>query len=110
MHESSPAMSAVACSNLSFSWPDETPLFEALSFTVGDGRTGLVAPNGAGKSTLLKLIAGEYRPSAGSVTVEGSLGYLPQTLPFDAYRSVADVLGVAAVLEALTALADGDAR
>ena len=75
---------SIICSNLSFSWPDDTPLFEDLSFTVGDGRTGLVAPNGAGKSTLLKLIAGEYRPSAGSVTVEGSLGYLPQTLPFDA--------------------------
>ena len=102
--------SSIICSNLSFSWPGETPLFEALSFTVGDGHTGLVAPNGAGKSTLLKLIAGEYRPSAGSVTVEGSLGYLPQTLPFDAHRSVTDVLGVAPVLEALTALADGDAR
>src|SRR4051812_28296888 len=101
---------SITCSNLSYSWPGETPLFEALSFTVGDGHTGLVAPNGAGKSTLLKLIAGEYRPSVGSVTVEGSLGSLPQTLPFDAHRSVADVLGVAAVLEALTALADGDAR
>ena len=63
---------AIVCSNLSFSWPGETPLFEELSFTVGDGHTGLVAPNGAGKSTLLKLIAGEYRPSAGSVTVDGS--------------------------------------
>ena len=75
---------SITCSNLSFSWPGDTPLFEELSFTIGDGHTGLVAPNGAGKSTLLKLIAGEYRPSAGSVTVEGSLGYLPQTLPFDA--------------------------
>ena len=101
---------SITCSNLSFSWPGETPLFEALSFTVGDGHTGLVAPNGAGKSTLLKLIAGEYRPSAGSVTVEGSLGYLPQTLPFDAHRSAAEVLGVAPVLEALKALTDGDAR
>jgi ATPase subunit of ABC transporter with duplicated ATPase domains len=100
---------SIVCSNLSFSWPGETPLFEELSFTVGDGRTGLVAPNGAGKSTLLKLIAGEYRPSAGSVIVDGSLGYLPQTLPFDACRTVADLLGVASLLDALTALADGDA-
>ena len=46
-------MSSIVCSNLSFSWPDDTPLFTDLSFTVGDGRTGLVAPNGAGKSTLL---------------------------------------------------------
>jgi ATPase subunit of ABC transporter with duplicated ATPase domains len=100
--------SAIVCSNLCFSWPGETPLFEALSFTVGDGRTGLVAPNGAGKSTLLKLIAGEYRPSSGSVTIDGALGYLPQTLPFAAERTVAEVLGVAPVLDALDALADGD--
>src|SRR4029077_804732 len=99
----------IACSNLSFSRPDDTPLFTELSFTIGDGRTGLVAPNGAGKSTLLKLIAGEYHPTAGTITVDGTVGYLPQALPFDAERSVADVLGVARILDALTALAAGDA-
>jgi ATPase subunit of ABC transporter with duplicated ATPase domains len=96
-------MSSIVSSNLSFSWPDDTPLFTDLSFTVGDGRTGLVAPNGAGKSTLLKLIAGEYKPASGSVTADGTVGYLPQTLPFVAGRSVADVLGVAPILEALKA-------
>ena len=100
---------SIACSNLSFSWPDDTPLFTDLSFTVSDGRTGLVAPNSAGKSTLLKLIAGEYRPTAGTITVDGTTGYLPQTLPFAAEHSVADVLGVAPVLDALNALDGGDA-
>ncbi len=100
---------SIVLSNLSFSWPGDTPLFEDLSFSVGDGHTGLVAPNGAGKSTLLKLIAGVYLPSAGSVTVEGSVGYLPQTLSFDSERTAADVLGVAPVLDALNALACGDA-
>ncbi|MFC7100732.1 ATP-binding cassette domain-containing protein [Nonomuraea rubra] len=71
----------VICSGLSFSWPDDTPVFSGLSFSVGGGRTGLVAPNGAGKSTLLKLIAGELRPSGGDVSVQGVLGYLPQSLP-----------------------------
>ncbi len=102
-------MSSIVCSNLSFSWPDDTPLFTDLSFTVGDGLTGLVAPNGVGKSTLLKLIAGEYRPTSGSVTVDGTVGYLPQTLPFVVERSVADVLGVAPVLDALKALDAGEA-
>lgn len=55
---------SIVCSHLSFSWPDDTPVFEDLSFTVGAGRTGLVAPNGAGKSTLLRLIAGQLRPTA----------------------------------------------
>lgn len=100
---------SIVFSHLSFAWPDHTELFSDLSFTIGSGRTGLVAPNGAGKSTLLKLIAGEYLPSAGSVTVTGTVGYLPQTLPFVADLTVADVLGVAPVLDALAALAAGDA-
>ena len=99
---------SVVCSNLSFSWPDDTVLFSDLSFSVGPGRTGLVAPNGAGKSTLLKLIAGEYRPTAGSVSVDGTVGYLPQTLPFTGDLTVAAVLGIAPVLDALAALAAGE--
>ncbi|OMC32963.1 ABC transporter [Mycobacterium sp. GA-1841] len=100
---------SIVCSHLSFAWPDDVELFSDLSFSVGPGRTGLVAPNGAGKSTLLKLIAGEYRPSSGAVHVDGPVGYLPQTLPFTAELTVADVLGIAPVLDALAALADGDA-
>ncbi|MFA3878148.1 ribosomal protection-like ABC-F family protein [Streptomyces sp. MMCC 100] len=96
------------CSGLSFSWPDDTPVFEDLSFTVGTGRTGLVAPNGAGKSTLLKLIAGELRPTAGSVTVSGVLGHLPQALPLTGGLTVAEVLGVDAVIRAIDAVESGD--
>src|SRR3954463_16468986 len=90
-------------SGLSFAWPDDTPVFEDLSFTVGVGRTGLVAPNGAGKSTLLKLIAGELRPTGGTVSVEGVLGSLPQTLPLVGDRTIAEVLEVAPLLAALAA-------
>ncbi|MBP0458295.1 ABC-F family ATP-binding cassette domain-containing protein [Streptomyces montanisoli] len=99
---------SVVCSNLSFSWPDDTPVFRDLSFAVGGGRTGLVAPNGSGKSTLLKLIAGELAPSAGSVSVTGTLGHLPQTLPLAGALTVADVLGVAPVIRALDAVESGD--
>ncbi|HEX4226197.1 MAG TPA: ATP-binding cassette domain-containing protein, partial [Pseudonocardiaceae bacterium] len=99
---------AVVCSNLSFSWPDDTPVFADLSFTVGTGATGLVAPNGAGKSTLLKLIAGEYEPQRGSVTVDGVLGYLPQTLPLTGEPTVAEVLEIAPVVAALAAIESGD--
>ncbi|MEU4389617.1 ribosomal protection-like ABC-F family protein [Kribbella sp. NPDC023855] len=98
----------VVVSSLSFSWPDDTPVFDGLSFTVGAGRTGLVAPNGAGKSTLLKLIAGELKPRGGSVSVEGVVGYLPQTLPLVGDLTVAEVLGIAPIIQALNAIESGD--
>ena len=102
-------ISSVVCSNLSFAWPDETPVFEEVSFAVPSGRTGLVAPNGAGKSTLLKVIAGELRPTGGSVTVNGGLGYLPQHLPFAQQQTVAQVLGVDRIIAAVQAIESGDA-
>ncbi|MEU0512170.1 ribosomal protection-like ABC-F family protein [Amycolatopsis sp. NPDC006125] len=100
--------SRIVVSGLSFSWPDDTPVFDQLSFSVPDGRTGLVAPNGAGKSTLLKLIAGELTPSDGGVSVDGLLGYLPQDLPLTGEPTVAEVLGIEPVLRALAAVESGD--
>ncbi|MEV6740740.1 ribosomal protection-like ABC-F family protein [Streptomyces sp. NPDC051104] len=99
---------AIVSSNLSFAWPDDTPVFDDLSFAVAPGRTGLVAPNGSGKSTLLKLIAGELKPATGSVSVSGTLGYLPQSLPLTGNLTVAEVLGVAEVIRALDAVESGD--
>ncbi|MCG7596993.1 ABC-F family ATP-binding cassette domain-containing protein [Mycobacterium sp. PSTR-4-N] len=106
-------MPSIVFSHVSFAWPDETPLFTDLSFTVGPGRTGLVAPNGAGKSTVLRLAAGELHPAAGSVSTVGTVGYLPQTLPLLHDRTdgtVAELLGIADVLAALDALTAGDSR
>ncbi|MFE5325756.1 ABC-F family ATP-binding cassette domain-containing protein [Embleya sp. NPDC056575] len=104
-----PTAPAIVCSALSFAWPDGTPVCTDLDLSIGGGRTGLVGVNGAGKSTLLKLIAGELRPTAGSIALAGDLGYLPQHLPLDADRRVDDVLGIADTRAALHAIEAGDA-
>ncbi len=101
---------SVVCTRLSFAWPDGTTVFQDLSFSVSAGRTGLVAPNGVGKTTLLRLIAGELDPTAGHVTVNGTLGYLAQNLPLAGAVTVAEVLGVATTVAALHAIEAGDAR
>ncbi|MEE1783624.1 ABC-F family ATP-binding cassette domain-containing protein [Streptomyces sp. SP17BM10] len=99
---------SIVCSHLSFSWPDDTPVFRDLSFAVGPGRTGLVAPNGSGKSTLLRLVAGQLPPTEGTVATAGTVAYLPQDLPLTAGLTVAEVLGVAEVIRAIDAVESGD--
>lgn len=43
-----------------------------ITLTVEDGTVyGLVGYNGAGKTTLLKIVAGVYKPDAGSVHIDG---------------------------------------
>lgn len=97
----------VRVSQLRFAWPDGTPVFEDLSFTLGAQRTGLVAPNGAGKSTLMRLLAGQLAPASGRVEIAGNLAYLPQQLTLSGALRVAEVLGVADRLDALAAIASG---
>lgn len=102
------AGAAVTSSALSFGWPDGTPVFDGLSLTIGRGSTGLVGANGSGKSTLLRLLAGQLRPSQGSVSVTGSLAYLPQNITLDTSLRVDQALGVAARRAALRAIEAGD--
>lgn len=99
----------ITCTNLSFSWPDGTAVFDDFRLAVGPGRTGLVGLNGSGKSTLLKLIAGELTPAEGSVRVAGELGYLPQNLVLRTGLPVDRALGIEATRAALHAIESGDA-
>ncbi|WP_407836360.1 ABC-F family ATP-binding cassette domain-containing protein [Streptomyces sp. DSM 116496] len=105
----SPAPTFITCSDLSFDWPDGTPVFEGFQLAVGPGRTGLIGRNGCGKSTLLKLIAGELTPSEGQLAVAGTVGQLPQTVTFDTSLRVDEALGVRTTRAALHAIEAGEA-
>jgi macrolide transport system ATP-binding/permease protein len=75
-------------------------VLEDISFALERGEhVGLVGANGAGKSTLLRIITGEETSDSGEVQRGAGLdlGYLPQTLPDIAGRTIesllADALG-----------------
>ncbi len=60
-------------------------LVDALDLDVRSGEiVALTGPNGAGKSTLLRLLAGELRPTTGSVELDGEP--LPEVAPRDLAR------------------------
>ena len=48
----------------------------------------LIGPNGCGKSTLLKIVAGIEEPTAGTVTMSGTPGYVPQQPSLLPWRTV----------------------
>ena len=64
---------------------------DEVSFSASPGQlVGLIGHNGAGKSTTIKMLTGQLRPTAGSVTVDGidvladpgaartKIGYVPE--------------------------------
>lgn len=81
--------------DVSFAYPDGTPVLRGVSFTVPAGsRVALVGPSGAGKSTILALVEGFYPVGAGAVRWAGTdvrelpraalrarLGYVEQEAP-----------------------------
>ena len=98
---------SIVLSDLSFSLPNGRVVLSNLSASFNPGLTGLIGANGSGKSTLLRLIAGVLRPTSGSVTVTGEVGYLPQNLTLDVDTTVAALLGIAAVRDAIRAIEEG---
>jgi ATPase subunit of ABC transporter with duplicated ATPase domains len=72
-------MGHVEAAHLEYCLPDGRVLLDDVSFRVGEGSAvALVGANGAGKTTLLRLVSGDLAPDAGSVTVSGGLGVMPQ--------------------------------
>ena len=66
-------------------------LFKDISFQINEkARIALMGKNGAGKSTLLKILAGQRKPSRGSVSApkDTVIAYLPQHLMTEDGRTV----------------------
>ncbi|WP_333586637.1 ABC-F family ATP-binding cassette domain-containing protein [Phenylobacterium sp.] len=101
-------MPFVTLDQVSCRTPDGRLLFENLTLALGAERTGLVGANGSGKSTLIRLILGEARPQAGSLSQVGRVGVLRQRAGPPS-GTVADLLGLSAELSVLRRIAQGEA-
>lgn len=96
---------SVTLHDVSFTWPDGRSILVHANAAFGRTRTGLVGDNGVGKSTVLALLAGQLQPTDGRITRAGTIVLLPQRL--DVTRSVADLLDVRGVLDAISEVESG---
>ena len=72
-------MGYVDVAHVSVLLPDGRVLLDDVSFRVGEGtKAALVGANGAGKTTLLRVVAGDLRPTSGTVARSGGLGVMRQ--------------------------------
>ncbi len=70
----------IRAANVSKSFGDRV-LFENMSFDLpAGGIVGIIGPNGAGKTTLFKIITGQEKPDAGTITIGDTvrLAYVDQ--------------------------------
>jgi ABC-2 type transport system ATP-binding protein len=76
-------MSALAARGIRKSF-GRRQVLAGLDLDVAAGElVAVVGENGTGKTTLLRILAGDLRPAAGTVTVAGRPGYCPQTVVLD---------------------------
>jgi len=68
--------------DISFGFEPGRLLIENLSLAIGkNDRIAIIGPNGRGKTTLLNVLAEEYKPTSGTVTINANtrMGYFGQT-------------------------------
>jgi ATP-binding cassette subfamily C protein/ATP-binding cassette subfamily C protein CydC len=78
--EAAPA--ALLCArHITFSYAGQLPVFEDLSFTIGDGeKIAILGESGSGKTTLFHLLSRLWEPSAGQFFLQGT-SYTSLTRP-----------------------------
>ena len=68
-------------------------IYEDANFIIpNNSKVGIVGLNGCGKTTLFKDLLKEIELDSGSITLDGMIGYLPQTIEINDDISVLDYL------------------
>ncbi|MBC8998672.1 ABC-F family ATP-binding cassette domain-containing protein [Pseudomonas sp. N40(2020)] len=99
----------VSLNQLGFQFANGETIFNDLNLTFDHLPTAIVGRNGVGKSVLARLIAGQLRPTTGSVVSSFTAHYVSQNFVAPPGQTVADATDAASVLAALGRLNLGHA-
>ena len=98
----------ITLDHISYAHPSEPALFIDLSAVFSAPLTGLIGDNGCGKTTLMRLILGDLTPESGSVVAPERMAHLPQDLGLGRDQTLAELCGIAEILQALQAVESGE--
>ena len=74
------APDAIAVVDLEAGYGNGSPAISGLTFSVPAGRiVAVLGPNGGGKTTLFRALLDDVPRRSGSVRIDGSIAYVPQT-------------------------------
>lgn len=88
--------------------PDGRPLFRDLNETLLAESVGLIGRNGSGKTILGQLIAGSFAPTSGRIERHVVVRHVRQQIDSTHVGSLAELAGLAAPIEALRRLSNGN--
>lgn len=98
---------SIVLKDVSFEIRSGVFIFQNLSISFGQEKTGLVGKNGVGKTTLLNLITKRLKPTSGEIINESVMSYLSQDYQFNLNKSVSETLGIAEKLKAIDKINKG---
>jgi len=95
--------------NISYIHSDRELLFDNINLSVNSKeKVAIIGNNGTGKSTLLKIIAGQISQSTGNITISSKPYYVPQIVGQFDNLTVAQAIGIADRLNALSEILSGN--
>lgn len=97
----------ITLDQLGFQHPNGQFLFENLNGKIGHETVGLVGDNGVGKTTLARLIIGDFEPTLGHIHHQGSSYYLAQQIQPSVGQTLADLMAISPILNALQRIEKG---
>jgi len=104
------SLTLVSLNRVSYQFPNGETLFDAIDLRIDRTCTAIVGRNGIGKSILAALIAERLQPTAGTIERYGSIAYVAQSTDAIRNTTVAQLSGLAPILDALARVNAGDAH